>query len=84
MAMKKDFHALRHERFTRGRLRKEILTLEEGLWLIIGLLFGWLAGAVWGPFVLFIPLIIFVVWIYEEFYARKYGLFTIHGKKIKK
>lgn len=79
-----SFWHKRHARYTRGRLRTEIITAEETAWLIIGLIFGWFAGRGAPAFILLIPIIMIIVWIYEQNYAQKYGVRTIHGKLVRK
>lgn len=66
------------------RLRKEVLTFEETIWLAIGLIAGWLIAKGFSIFFLLIVLIVFLAFIYEEFYAKKYGLFNVFGERIKK
>jgi len=67
-----------------GRLRKEIISIEEAAWLIIGLIFGWFVGRGATILLLLIPIIIFIVYFYEYVYAQKYGHYTMYGKKVKK
>lgn len=74
-----SFHQKRHEEYTRGRLRTDILTIEEAAWLIIGLAFGWFAGKGASILLIIIPLVMFLVWVYERGYASKYGLRFIHN-----
>lgn len=74
-----SFHHKRHQVHTRGRLRTEIITLEEALWLAVGLTFGWFAGKGANILLLLIPIILFVVWLYEQWFASKYGLRFIHN-----
>ncbi len=66
------------------RLRKEIISVEEAAWLVVGLLFGWFIGKGASKLMLLIPLIIFVVWVYEYMYAQKYGEKTMMGKPARK
>jgi len=70
--------------FHPDRLRKEIISLEEAAWLIIGLAFGWFVGKGATVLILTIPLAIFAVWIYELMYAQKYGEKTMYGKPARK
>jgi hypothetical protein len=74
-----SFFHRRHQKFTQGRLRTEILTLEEAAWLIIGLTFGWFAAKTTNIILILIPIILLVVWVYEQWYASKYGLRYIHN-----
>lgn len=60
-------------------MRTEILTFEELMWLIIGLGFGWFAGKGANILLVLIPLVLFIVWAYERWYASKYGLRFIHN-----
>ena len=66
------------------RLRKEIITLEEAAWLTIGLLFGWFIGRGVTALIVIIPIIIFLVWVYEYLYAQKYGEKTMMGKSTRR
>jgi len=74
-----SFHHKRHEAYAQGRLRTNIITIEEAIWLVIGLTFGWLAGEGAKALLILIPLILFVVWVYEQAYASKYGLRFINN-----
>jgi hypothetical protein len=74
-----SFFHRRHQKFSQGRLRTEILTMEELAWLVIGLSFGWFAAKGTGVILIFIPLVLFIVWIYEQWYASRYGLRFIHN-----
>jgi hypothetical protein len=65
-------------------LRTEILTLEEALWLIIGLSFGWFAAKGINVILILLPLILFIAWIYEQWYAAKHGLRYIHNVPARK
>jgi len=64
----------RHQKYLQGRFRTEVITLEEAAWLIIGLVFGWFAAKGANIFLLLIPIVILLVWLYEQFYASKHGL----------
>lgn len=75
-----SFHHRYYERTRRGRLRKDIITFEEAIWLIIGLFFGWFVGHGATVLLLLVPAVLFVVWVYEYIYAKKYGVRTVHGK----
>jgi len=66
------------------RLRKEIISLEEAAWLIIGIFFGWFVGRGVTVLVLLIPAVLFAVWVYEYVYAQKYGEKTMLGKPARK
>jgi len=80
VARSDSFWHKRHQKYVSGRLRKDVLTLEESAWLIIGLIFGWFIGKGMNLFLLVIPATLFLVWIYEHYYAKKYGTRTIHGE----
>jgi hypothetical protein len=75
-----SFWHKRHQKYTSGRLRKDIITFEEALWLIVGLVFGWFVGKGMSLFFLIIPAVLFLVWVYEFYYAKNYGIRTIHGE----
>lgn len=77
-----SFHHGRYRRFSIGRLRTDVLTLEEGIWLSIGLIFGWLAAKTTFLWVLAIPIVLLLVFAFEKVYAQKYGVRTIHGRKV--
>jgi len=77
-----SFFQQRYNRFSKGRLRTEIITLEEIFWLVIGLSFGWMAAKTTSIWVLAIPAVLLAVWIFEQLYAKKYGLRTVHGRKV--
>jgi len=79
-----SFHHKRHETYTQGRLRIDIITFEEAMWLIIGLAFGWFAGAGAKVLLLLIPLMIFIIWAYEKWFASRYGLRYIHNAPAKR
>jgi len=79
-----SFFHKRHQKFSMGRLRIEVLTFEEAGWLIIGLLFGWMAGKGMKLIVLMIPAVLFIVWVYEKWYASKHGLRFIHNAPAKR
>lgn len=49
-------------------MRKEIITLEEGLLLVTGLLFGWLAGVGMPIMLLLIPTGLLAVFILDLYY----------------
>ena len=71
-------------KFSQGRLRTEILTLEEAAWLVIGIAFGWLAVRGASVLLLILPLVLFIVWAYEQWYAAKHGLRFIHNVPARK
>jgi hypothetical protein len=77
-----SFFHKRYSQFSRGRLRTEIVTLEEALWLTLGLAFGWMAAKQTKLWIIIIPIVLLIVFIYEQLYAKKYGLRTIHGRKV--
>ncbi len=77
-----SFHHNRYQKSARGRLRTDVLTFEEGLWLVIGLIFGWLAAKTTFFWVAAVPIAILLVLAFEKIYAQKYGLRTIHGRKV--
>jgi len=74
-----SFFHKRHQKHVQGRLRTEILTIEELAWLIVGLAFGFFAGKGAQIFLVLIPLILFIAWAYEQWYASRYGLRFIHN-----
>ena len=76
-----SFHHRRYQKSTRGRLRTDVITFEEGLWLTIGLIFGWLAAKTTVFWVAIVPVVILLVLGFEKIYAQKYGLRTIHGRR---
>lgn len=77
-----SFFHQRYSRYSRGRLRTEIITLEESFWLVLGLLFGVLAVKTSSSWLLIIPIVLLAVWIFEKLYAKKYGMRTIHGRRV--
>jgi len=66
------------------RLRKEVITFEEAIWLTIGILTGWLIAKGFSFLLLLFVIIVFIAFVYEEFYARKHGLFNVFGERIKR
>ena len=66
------------------RLRKEVLSIEEAVWLIIGLIAGYLIAKGISALLLIVIAVIFIAFVYEEFYARKHGLFNVFGERVKK
>jgi hypothetical protein len=74
-----SFFHKRHQKFSQGRLRTEILTLEEAAWLVIGISFGWFAARGASVILILLPLILFIAWAYEQWYAAKHGLRYIHN-----
>jgi hypothetical protein len=77
-----SFFQQRYNRFSKGRLRTEIVTLEEALWLVLGLAFGWMAAKTTAIWIAVIPVALLIIWIFEQLYAKKYGLRTIHGRRV--
>jgi len=82
MAKKKTWHEKRFNIYTKGRARDKLITLEEGIWLILGIIFGWFAGKGASVLILAIPIVLFLVFTFEYFYLKKYGKRGIHGKRI--
>lgn len=80
---KKTWHEKRFDVYTKGRARDKLITLEEGIWLALGLVFGWVAGKSTSWLVLLIPLVLFAVYSIEYAYFKKHGKLGIHGKKMK-
>jgi hypothetical protein len=74
-----SFFHKRHQKFIQGRLRTDIITLEEMAWLVIGLAFGFFAAKGLNILLIFLPLVLFIAWAYEKWYASKYGLRFIHN-----
>lgn len=52
-------------------MREEIITLEEGVLLITGILFGWLAGIGFPAILVLIPVALFIVFILDSIYKKK-------------
>lgn len=67
----------------RYRLRKEVLTFEEAIWLAIGIITGYLIAKGFSILLLILVIAIFAAFVYEEHYARKHGLFNIFGERMR-
>lgn len=81
--VRKSWHEKRYEIYTKGRARNQLITLEESIWLVLGIIFGWFAGKGASVLILLIPLVLFGVYVYEWIYLKRYGKYGIHGKRMK-
>lgn len=79
----KTWHEKRFDVYTKGRARDKLITLEESIWLVLGIVFGWFAGKGATILILLIPVVLLCVYSFEYAYFRKHGKRGIHGKRIK-
>ena len=77
--------AIEHLKTTHRKYREhtEIITIEEAIWLFVGLGFGWLAAIGMYPMVLLIPVVLFIAYAWAKNHKKKHGKHNVFLEPIK-